>query len=169
MYSLFWASKTLIMDFFSKRSLSCLSPFIQQSEYKRTGVIQTNTSELLVVPISDKEIQQPREVYDMFIWMSIPSTLSQPLHQSSENVSQKQNTEAISWMWLQIPFCHFWGGKKIEERKISRNAVLCFVLPIFSQKWRSFVASSVDWPRAGADDCNGNVSSQKQSSRLPSF
>jgi len=112
MYSLFWASKTLIMDFFSKRSLSCPSPFIQQSEYKRTRVIQTNTSELLVVPISDKEIQQPREVFDMFIWMSIPSTLSQPLHQSSENVSQKQNTEAIGWMWLQVPFRCFWRKKK---------------------------------------------------------
>lgn len=146
MYSLFWASKTLIMDFFSKRSLSCPSPFIQQSEYKRTRVIQTNTSELLVVPISDKEIQQPREVFDMFIWMSIPSTLSQPLHQSSENVSQKQNTEAIGWMWLQVPFRCFWRKKKIEEERKKNIKKCCSLLCVpHTQSEMEVICSFISW------------------------
>lgn len=65
MYSLFGASKTLIMDFFLKRSLSCLLLSFN-SQLRKTRVTQTNTSELLVMATSDKEFCGG-EIADTFI------------------------------------------------------------------------------------------------------
>lgn len=75
--------------------------------------------------------------------MSIPSTSPSHSTGSRENVSQKENAEALLWMWLQVPFFFFLQflakrEEKEKERK-SRTNVLCF---LFSR----FIDSLIEWP-----------------------
>lgn len=130
------------MDFFLKRSLSCLllsfnSQLIKGPEWYRQ------------IPLSCLlwQYQIKNSVAERYLIRSFecqcqalyPRQHTKAARMCLRNTTHKSNLNVATSSFLQFP----------EEKKKKRKAdVLCFVFPSFGQKWRSFTASSIDWPRA---------------------
>lgn len=103
---------------------------------------QTNISELLVVAISDKEFCSPERYlirsFECQCQALYPSQYTKAARMCLRNTTHKSNLDVATNSFLQFP----------EGKKKKGADVLCFVFPRFSQKWRSFTVSSIDWPRA---------------------
>lgn len=130
------------MDFFLKRSLSCLllsfnSQLIKGPEWDR----QISLSCLLWQYQIKNSVAQ-RDIWSVHLNVNAKHSTPASTPKQQECVSETQHTSQ-TWMWLQIPFYSFQ-----KEKKKKGADVLCFVFPRFSQKWRSFTVSSIDWPRA---------------------
>ena len=119
------------MDFFSKTSLSCLLLWFNSQHIKGPKWYRQIPLSCLLWQYQIKKFCSPERYlihsFECQYQASSPSHSTEAAIMCHRNRKQSCNSSVSVSSFLQF---------------------LCFVLLRFGQKWRSFTASSIDWPRA---------------------